>query len=122
VGVLRGVGLVGAELVVVVVGGRLGEGCLRIGDGIFAGNGGQRLIGVDGGWMDEAGDALDGERAEACCGNAGDEVAAIEEGFFRGDLRGGDLAPVVATVVLDEHVDPSRVHRQRPSSVAGPFA
>ena len=77
-GVVRGVGLVGAELVKIVVVAGLGEGRLRLVEGVFAGDGLELVGGVDGGrGIDEAGDVAGGDGSCAEGGGSGEEAAAV---------------------------------------------
>ena len=92
VGVVRRVRFVGAVLVEVVIAGRLSEGGLRVGEGVFAGDGLELIGGVDRGrGIDEIGDGAGGE----CCGSngssSGEEAAAggvvlLLEDVLRGDV------------------------------------
>jgi hypothetical protein len=95
VGVVGGVGLVGAVLVEVVVAGGLGERGLGLVDGVFAGDGLELVGGVHGGCgIDEAGDGAGGEGGGAESGGSGEEAAAglagLLEDVLRGDVGGSD--------------------------------
>ena len=95
VGVFGRLGLIGAELVVVVEGGGLVEGGLGVGDGVLAGHGGEvggRLDG--GGGIEDVGDVTGGEGSCSEDGGGGEEAATVLivllDERLGSDLGGGD--------------------------------
>ena len=113
VGVVGGVGLVGAELVKIVVGAGLGEGGLGIVDGVLAGDGLELVGGVDGcRGIDEVGDVAGGEGAGAECRGSGEEAAAVLSGTARRRAAG---------VMSEERMVDSRLTDLRRSMRGVPF-
>ncbi len=104
-GVFGRVGLVGAELVEVVVVGGFVEGSLVLGGGVLAGGGCKLVGGLHRGFgMEEAGDAGGCDGACSDGGGSGEEAAAgpllVLEGLLRGDVGGANIS--VETVGLAE--------------------
>ena len=95
IGVVRGVGFVGSVLVEVVIAGRLGEGSLRVGEGVFAGDGLELVGGVDCGWgIDKTGYGAGGQGGGSGGGGSGEKATAaplvVLKDMLRGDVGGID--------------------------------